>query len=519
MIDEKIAELHSEIAELRNVCRICINLLSFNHSDEFNRQGLRNALSQIIEKENYNKVKTIERISTKATGAPGGETNIREAIKRVVYNQDKLERIYDRYFRYTRGVDDVQRLLKNSVSEIVEKQEEVKRLEKLRKDTEADKRQREEDRRKREEERRETSYSSSRSSHTSTSRTVQNASIGEIKPLEIAAPVRQEKQIKEKKEVKKRLTFEYKLEDEDIQEIATKYKLGEISYYGFISTETIKEIVDLYDVEVGIQKKYHVSAFKLAKGFETLFKITVEEALLGEASMNGQLDNMRHLIADYGGYDFLERYTRMYDDLKKYIKSLPERERQEFQKEFIEHLDFDLKEHGQLLTPEAFRQKVNEKITERLITHGYISSDNLGNLSRQTKYMTADEIANIYRVKCNNNPYTTYEMEKNACTQLILLRMPRIDVNDPEKVEKIDERVEAILKDYFYEYLPGSKVADGYARKLVEQKELIVEKRKQYFRMSKFKQALASMKYQRIVDLSKRSELSTREENELRRMF
>ena len=97
--------------------------------------------------------------------------------------------------------------------------------------------------------------------------------------------------------------------------------------------------------------------------------------------------------------------------------------------------------------------------------------------------------------------------------------MPKIDSDDPEKVEKIDERIDAILNDYFFEHKIGSKVEEGYAKKLVGQEELIVEKRTQYFRMSKFKQALASMKYKRIVDLSKRSELSDREENELRRMF
>ena len=54
-------------------------------------------MNQIVEKENYNKLKTIERISSKAVGAPAGETNIREVIKDNVYSEDKVDRIYDRY--------------------------------------------------------------------------------------------------------------------------------------------------------------------------------------------------------------------------------------------------------------------------------------------------------------------------------------------------------------------------------------------------------------------------------------
>ena len=97
--------------------------------------------------------------------------------------------------------------------------------------------------------------------------------------------------------------------------------------------------------------------------------------------------------------------------------------------------------------------------------------------------------------------------------------MPPVSSEDPKFHEIMDTRRKAVLKDYFSERGLDSSIKEGQAKELVAQKELVEQKKKEYFRMSKFKKALASMSYKKLVRLSEKKELTDKEENELRRMF
>ena len=129
--------------------------------------------------------------------------------------------------------------------------------------------------------------------------------------------------------------------------------------------------------------------------------------------------------------------------------------------------------------------------------------------------MNAEEISNIYKKVSKDHRYgaSTFPEVKNVCVELILQRMPGYSI-DPDI---IDERKAAILNDYFLESV--ADVKEGYAEKLVSQKELVDSKKKEYYRMSKVKQFFATANFERLKELSKKNELTAQEEKELRRMF
>jgi len=514
----RLERLYKELDKLERICFICIDLLDFKITPDMKRSSLKNAVKQVVREENYNKIKTIERISDKANEAYLSNDYIKKIIKEKVGDRELADEIYHKYFLRIHELKDIQNLLKDTANKIKLTQDQIKYEEERIKEKEELKRQRELDERKREEERIKREEESSYSPYSSTYTPPVSTTVE--KPITTNTSEITKETIREEKEVKKRLSYESLLYDEDYEKLAKEYNITDIKYSSnFISKSTIEKIISVYDAQVGLSKKYKMNPSKLANGFNSIYELAVEEAVLGDASLDGKMDKMRNLMNSYGGYDFVERYYQMYNDIEKYINSLPNNERNQFQDVFIDSLNPDLKQGKSLITPEQFRNKVNEKITKEILHEAYINSDNLNNLTKQTKYMDADDIVNIYREINSRNPYTSHESVKDACVKLILLRMPKVDSKDPNYSKIIEERIDSILIDYFHESKIGSKVEEGHAKELVGQKELVEEKKKEYFRMSKFKRALATMSFKKLMKLSEKKELTDKEENELRRMF
>ena len=501
MYNNRTKEIEQEIKELEYVSKICIDLLEFKGSSKSKKEKLINCVNQVVGPKNYNKVKTIEKISGEALDTYTITKDVKSIIEKRCFERDLVDKIYRKYFIGVHDVKDIRKTLLISINEIQQNQsllnsyKDIEKIKLEKKDQEGQK-----------------ITSEIYNGYTPTS----NYSYGTKSTPSI--PV---EEIKDTKEVQKRLSFDYQLENKDVEAIMNKYELTNLDYSsGFVSESSVKKVVGLYDVQIGLNKKYKIDTIQLATAFNDIYKLAVQEAILGAASMNGKLDKMRRLVSSYGGYDFVERYYKMYTDLEKYIESLPDDEREAYKQDLAKHLNSNLKMGSYVIDPEEFRTRVNEDIANHMLMDSQnIRKENLYHLSRQTKYMNAEDIANLYHRLDTRSQYTTHEMQKEACVELIVHKMPPVSSEDPKFHEIMDTRRKAVLKDYFSERGLDSSIKEGQAKELVAQKELVEQKKKEYFRMSKFKKALASMSYKKLVRLSEKKELTDKEENELRRMF
>jgi hypothetical protein len=196
----------------------------------------------------------------------------------------------------------------------------------------------------------------------------------------------------------------------------------------------------------------------------------------------------------------------------------------------MSHAVEDLYEDG-LGTPQMFRYYVNKDLSKYIVYNGdkpiFLSTRHLDTLRHCTKYMDADDIASLVfktKEKFTYSQDTRFvDWAEEVCAELIMDRMPGVNTEDADNSFIREKRIASIYVDYFHSSGgPGINISlaeEGYAKKLVAQQELISAKKKQYYGMSKFKKTFASMDFSRLVKLSRLTELSDKEESEVRRMF
>lgn len=535
-----IKKLSKEIEILRYVCSVCIELLEFKGPEtlvELKKDGLHNALRQVVYNSNYNKIKKIEREAGKAKDAYASGSYIKKIIEKKVYDKELTDEVYKK-FRY--GIDDaedVRKLLLQSLHEIKMRQEEIKNCEKSLAEDKIEKARLDEEKRKREEERKRQKEDDYTPTYTSSSHSY--SSLEETQPVQrkstyktnttrepVSIPKVKRKQgeridYTSSTETKKRTALFVTDRERMAEEIIKEYGITGFGSLHFDNKENAEKVIEIYDIEQALQQKREVTAFRIAMAFNEMLDIAVEEAMSGRTKYDANT-GMRKLIRDFGGPDYIERYQQMYENYYKYVDSLPKSERESFRNQFENTLYSDLKQGSSLIPPEEFKRKVNQRITAELVKGKWsIKESRMDILEYNTKYMDARDIANIYQTICRDNPYTNhsdYDGIKDVCIELILKRMPPVDINKENFHEILEKRREAIKSDYFFALVSGD-VKEGYAKELVSQKELVTEKKKEYFRMSKFKQALATMSFKRLLELAKKQELTEREQKEIGRMF
>lgn len=504
--ERRIEELKKEIIELEKVAKACAKLLMFKGINDSKNQKLYKSITEITHDENYNKAAKLPKLCNEAIGASIGTKEQMDAIKMNFSNTNEQEEIYRKYFSKSKSLEDIKGLLISCVEKIMRNQNLIK----------------------------------AHKSEMSNKPVETKELIREVKVTPIPTETNYNidnkidiKQLKSPKSIQERLTYRSMLTDNEIKAIKKLYNLEEVKYSSirFVSDKSITQLIEIYDVNEGLKNNYDMHASIAAEAFNHLYELTLKELKEGALmNDNGVRKNMRNFAYEYGGgiaseygggIDFVERYNKMYTNMQKYINSIPKDKRDAFMREFSDNLDKTIKlETGSfLITPEAFRRQVNDEIEEELTRDANnFNPINSTNLSHFTKYMSADEIARLYyRVK-NKDYYGVeeYPEVKETCIGLILNRMSTVDINDPQRKEIIDKRTDSIKRDYFNENI---NVEDDYAKKLVSQKELIVDKKKEYFRMNKFKRTLATINYKKLLELANKYELNNKEENEIRRMF
>lgn len=543
--EDRIKELNKEIEKLKYVCSVCIELLDFRGPETLvglRKDGLQNALRQVVYNQNYNKIRKIEREIEKAKDAFISESHIKSVVERKTHDKDLVDDVYRNFRYHIDDVKDVRRLLHQSLFEIKMNQEEIKNCKKSLIEDKESKARLEQERRKREEERKRQkeddytpTYTSSSYSYSSIEEemrpvqrktTKRNTTKTATAPKKVSVSKVKTKQNEKtdytsKSEIKKRIEAFVTDREKIAERIIKEYGITGTSSFCFENEDNAEKIIEIYDIAQALEKKKKVAAFRIAMAFNEMIDIAVEEAMSGRTRYEAN-QGMIRLVHDFGGPDFVERYHKMYEDYYKYVESLPKSKRDDFEEDFEKYLHADLKQGSSLVPPEEFKRRVNVNITEKLAKNMWnIKESRLDILEYNTKYMDAKEVANIYHKICRDNPYSNhsdYEGIKKACIELILKRMPPVGTEEENLHEILEERREAIKNDYFYGLVRGD-IKDGYAEELVSQKELVTSKKKEYFRMSKFKQALARMSYEKLKKLAKKKELTEDDKKAIKGMF
>ena len=506
--EKRIQEAINELTELSHVCGVCISLLQFKHGSENKKYQLHKAVREFTNG-NFNKEKKISKVLEGAEDKEVGN-NIENAIGKY-FEPIKVAKIEMKYFSSVRSIDDVKKVLNKTLYEI----QNVSRLiDSLKEQAKYKTETKEEDDYK-------VTSSTSTSYPTSSYPYGGTSSVSSTRVEdEYTTRVTPIEDIVSTKEIKERVTVGYGYFKKEVEAVKKEYGLeGQIWHGDFISDDSIRKIIRLHDAEIGISKKYKVKAGAMAEVFNGLLVLAVQE--LKENTRSDQYHSMRKFANDFGGVDYVQRFTKLYDNFYNYCKGLPEKEREAFKEEFTKHLAVDLKQSdSNLIVPEMFRDKVNEKITEIILNSpSSVNMERLDQLVHQTKYMDAEDIQRLYyKIEQREQQYMHYDCSKQrtVCVELITKRMPDVNINDPKLHEIMEERREAVRKDYFRE---DNKAIPGTAKRLIEQKETIQTKKKEYFRMSKFKQALQFMNYSKLKQLERKEKLSEAELAGIKGMF
>ena len=513
------------IKECRIMFDVCLHYLKFAHGEARKKDKLRGLKIEVAEKNNFNRIKSAERVVKDATYNEYELWDVTKVLAKIlgVSEYSDAVREYHTYISEMKTMGPQKYLV-----ECLEKIEFHKQCLK-------DDQEREKERQKRERERENSSSTYSASHRSSNSPTYVSkiddytgsrvsSSVGKTTTrIDKKKPKAIEKTadtVKSTSEIKKRVVEAEWIEDSDVIAIEKQYELGSLEHsYGFVSRNTIKDLITVNDANVGLSNKYRVNAYNIAKAFNSLFELAVKELKSGDNLTSETSYKMRRVISNFCGNNFVDAYADMYEKLYNYMQGLPEKARTEFIDEFNRSLAVDLKTGGSVLTPEDFRQKVNREIKPEIMSNAILNGDNYQYLAHKTKYMNAEEIGHLYyEMYQHTNQYGSFDCSKikEVCIELIARKMPHLDEKDPDYKKKLEERIEAIKKDYFHE---RNDAKEGSAKQVIEKTELITAKKKEYFRMSKLKQALQLMNYQKLIRLSKKEKLSEDEKESIRGMF
>ena len=548
-LNKRIKENGEDIYKYARICKICADLLSYDHFDDGRRRTLIKYINEIADKKHFDKVDELTKLAAKATGAEVG-LNIETMIKKRFTEESKADDIYYDFFSSVMGVDDVRKILYDAIKSVVflhernsDYRDQIKELATKQREEEAKEAEFERNQREAERKRQLEEQQRSIRSYTYESRfNGEDEYEADVHHMRKEPKTKEEKTQRravvkiEKKDHKILLRTGYYLDQEQLNFIKQRFGLENVDTFshGFISDKSIRAIVRLYEVENALKKKVkNISPETIGYALSDIYTLAVQEAK-GEYLEENLASNMKRFCNNYGGLDFVGRYDNLYKLLNEYIASLPPENRDTFKRKIfatpMSHAVEDLYEDG-LGTPQMFRYYVNKDLSKYIVYNGdkpiFLSTRHLDTLRHCTKYMDADDIASLVfktKEKFTYSQDTRFvDWAEEVCAELIMDRMPGVNTEDADNSFIREKRIASIYVDYFHSSGgPGINISlaeEGYAKKLVAQQELISAKKKQYYGMSKFKKTFASMDFSRLVKLSRLTELSDKEESEVRRMF
>ena len=398
-----------EIENLRHIYNICIELLEFDKQAEYRKEKLRKLGIEVIDKKNYNRVKTIERELKRVKThkhLPGNELNI-AVLKETgmsMYQPELHEYIVKLY-----GAEYKENMLE-SIKRIIECEEKLhpktkKKIEK------------------------------SHSNKNSLKKIIRKHMINSNSYLE----AKEINQIKEQ--------FGIELFDEK---------------EGYLSDETISKLFTIRIVDDSLSKHDEINLKSIVDSIDVLFELTITEmGYIKDPSVFGtrgiiKYEKTLNSIEKIEDKNYVEKYFNLYEKIIRHYNKLSKEQKEEFNL----RLSKSKYKYDHLLNPEEFRQRVNDKAKEIIYSLDYSEPSDKYDLynvvevlTKYTKYMTNEEITSCYHtIKENDKNYEPQTLQ-HIFAILLIRRMKVIeyDMTEEESEDLKNKRYKAICNEYFNE--------------------------------------------------------------------
>ena len=356
-----------------------------------------------------------------------------------------------------------------------------------------------------------------------------------------------------------------------VRSIEKKYRnLDQQDYYGdFYDSSNLKDVYKFYVIS---NKPLSTTATMNYGKMIELGTLAVE--LLYKDLMNGRKDANTHMarfMQQFDPHGTLERYGKARERYMRYYEHLNPEDKAQIDKhaarfeEYRALFNFQDRSGKAIASVEDIKRVVNYKIKVEYADRGEYNKhfrDNgefelnfQSNLEYATKYMSVAELRDLYHaVKyremenqryamrgAENNPRAAEIQQKRyaeiqrAFAEAIRNRLTNStmtfeEMNDEQAKERFMVRREkdlvAIVHDIFQEeplfplfHVKADSVAPGYGSSRVETAETLSTAKRKYYGLGKLEQVFATLKFNKLTELSKKDTLSESEKAKVKSLF
>lgn len=489
-----IESYQKEINKYQVMSEVCIKLLEFkNERDtEFQKYKIRKLQDEIINHSNYNRISRIVKEIDKAKEFHDGSKTWNTALKEVGLDPNDSE--------YTAHIEKLKnfgpkKYLKECLSKIINYKDLIKNERKAQKEHSKN--------------------------HDRKYKGVRPAVINSM-------TIRNKETLDEiiKKHIREKNVY---VEDKEISDIKDQFGLSLYNEKnGYLSEDTIDKLFSLRIVNEILDRHEELTTQSIINTMDSLFDLAITEMEYRKnnysygkrAALNYEiaLDEIKKTYRDY-----VEEYTSLYKKVINYCNKLSNEERLELKERIktAKHIG----DNGYLINPEVFRARVNDKSKEKMHNWKAYTEINIDDvvdeLSNYTKYMKAEELADYYHTIESEERDIDRKKLQEIFTRLIEKKMGPINSNQIEEQKK---RLKAACRDYLKEeplFMDSTNiiVETDYATTRVESRRAIKESEKKYFRMSKFRQAIKFMDFNKLSRLNNKEVLNEEELQRVKGMF
>ena len=491
-----IESYQKEINKYKVMSEVCIKLLEFkNERDtEFQKYKIRKLEDEIINHSNYNRISRIAKEIDKAKEFHDGSKTWNTALKEVGLDQNDNE--YVAHITRLKNFGP-KKYLKECLKEIVKYKELIKNERKAQK---------------------EHSKNHDRKLKSKGVRPAIISSMSYNKPETLDEIIR--------RHIQERNIY---IEDKEISDIKDQFGLSLYNEKtGYLSENTIDKLFSLRIVNEVLNRHEELPIQCIINTMDSLFDLAITEMEYRKnnysygkrAALNYEmaLDEIKKTYRDY-----VEEYTLLYDKVINYFNKLSKEEKLELE-EKIKSSKY-IQDNGNIIMPEVFRIRVNDKAKEEINnweTYTKLNIDNVvDEISNYTKYMKAEELADYYHsIELEEKGIDRKKLQE-IFTYLIERKMG--PVSNDQKGEK-QKRLKAVCTDYLKEvplFMDSTNimVEADYATKRIESREVIKQSEKKYYRMSKFRHMLQFMNFNKLSKLNNKEVLNEEEIQRVKGMF
>lgn len=308
-----------EMENLRHMYNICVELLEFDKGNEYRKEKLKKLGIEVIDKKNYNRIKTVEKEIKKAkrdNPTYGSKLDIvaEKEIGSSVYSSELHKYILELYgTSYKKYILECLKRIKECETKL--RRKENNRVKKV------------------------TQTPRIKTQNPVLKRIIKNH-------LRNSNPYLETKELNQIKE-------EFGIEFFDSKE-------------GYLSDDTISKLFTIRIVNDQLIRHDEVLIKSIVDAIDYIYELAIMEkdsskhiSTLGNRGVKNY-ENALNSIKEVKDKDFIKEYNKLYEKFKRYYKKLSKEDRQEL----MHYLSNSKYNYDKLLTPEEFSQKVNHSKEE-----------------------------------------------------------------------------------------------------------------------------------------------------------